>query len=108
MRILVASFSLLVACGSSPKKESSIVEGSDAPPTCCCKTIPQVAEKDIVPKYANSGRMECSPSTGACVDDVQCNGQPPADMPASKPATTSDGVPPPPTLGGDKSAPAVP
>jgi hypothetical protein len=108
MRILVASLVFAAACGSSPKKESSMVEGSDAPPTCCCKTVPQTSDKEIVPNFAISGRMECSTQQGQCVDDVQCSGQtaPTTDQPSTPSSDT--GVPPPPTLGGSAAAPAVP
>jgi len=62
------------ACGGTQKKESPLVnEGSDAPATCCCKTIPPVSDKEITPNYAMVGRMECSSQRGECVDDVQCN-----------------------------------
>ena len=97
MRILVASFvasiGIAAACGSAPKKDTSIVnEGSDTAPTCCCKTIPVTDDKEIRPVYAMQPRMECSSAKGDCVDDVQCNG---ATAPA---AATSDGVPPPPPV----------
>ena len=97
MRILVASFvtafGIAAACGSAPKKESSMVnEGSGVAPTCCCKTIPVTDEKEIKPQFAMAPRMECSTSNGDCVDDVQCNGATPAA------ATNSDGVPPPPSV----------
>ena len=101
MKILCA-FALTVAafaCGSgNTKKESSIVnEGSDVSPTCCCKTIPATAEKEIVPNYAQAPRMECSSSHGDCVDDVQCNTQEGGEQ--SEPSGgNSDGVPPPPSL----------
>ena len=77
MRILAGLIMIAAACGGpQAKKESAIVnEGSDVAPTCCCKTIPKTAEKEIVPVYAMSGRMECSTQQGECVDDVQCNGQ---------------------------------
>lgn len=108
MRILVASLLALAACGGpQQKKESSIVEGGDTPATCCCKTMPETAEKEIVPSYTMEGRMECSTKHGGCVDDVQCNGsQQPGtpSSPNSTPAKTGDqqgstGVPPPPDLG---------
>ena len=69
-------------------------EPSDQAPTCCCKTLPTTAEKEIVPVYAMQGRMECSTANGECVDDVQCANSAPA-QPAN---TNSDGVPPPPDL----------
>ena len=77
MRILAGLIMIAAACGGpQAKKESAIVnEGSDTAPTCCCKTIPKTAEKEIVPNYAMAGRMECSTQQGECVDDVQCNGQ---------------------------------
>lgn len=104
MRILVASLLIAAACGGpQQKKDSTIVdEGSAAsvPDTCCCKTIPETAEKEIVPVYAMLGRMDCSSKHGDCVDNVQCNGSAPAPNPTSptepKPADT--GVPPPPDL----------
>lgn len=96
MKILCA-FALTLfafACGSgSAKKESSIVNEGEVSPNCCCKTVPTTAEKEIVPNYTMTPRMECSNSRGDCVDDVQCAGQ---DQP--QPASNNDGVPPPPTL----------
>ena len=74
-------------------------EGSDSAPTCCCKTIPQTAEKEIVPSYTMSGRMECSTQQGECVDDVQCNGSqtPATGEGGNTPAGTGGaGNPPPP------------
>ena len=107
MRTVVASLVSLVfvaACGGTQKEhENPIVEGgSDVSPNCCCKTIPDSAEKEIVPTYAPSGRMECSTQHGSCVDDVQCNGQnAPASSPSSPSQPASDtGVPPPPTISG--------
>lgn len=102
MKILCA-FALTVAAfacgGGNTKKESAIVnEGSDVSPTCCCKTIPATAEKEIVPNYAMSPRMECSSSHGDCVDDVQCNNQDTSNGDQSQPTGNSDGVPPPPSL----------
>jgi len=75
MRILIALTLFAAACGGTkPKKESSLVtEGSDQSPNCCCKTIPQVGEKEIIPNYDMRARMECSSANGDCVDDVQCN-----------------------------------
>jgi hypothetical protein len=110
MRILVAAFVFAAACGSSSKKESSMVEGSDVSPTCCCKTIPETGEKEIVPNFASVGRMECSTQQGTCVDDVQCSSSvsPKGDSSSPPPASTDTGVPPPPTLGGSAAAPAVP
>lgn len=91
MRILYAVTALAIACGAPPKKQSSIVEG-DVPQACCCKTIPQTAEKEIVPVYAQSGRMECSSNHGDCVDDVQCAGE--------QAQPTGDGTPLQPSTGG--------
>jgi len=73
-------------------------EGSDTAPTCCCKTVPQTAEKEIVPNYAMAGRMECSSQHGDCVDDVQCNAtQNPSTGEGGAPAGTGGaGNPPPP------------
>lgn len=81
-------------------------EGSDTSATCCCKTIPQTAEKEIVPNYAMSGRMECSTQKGECVDDIQCNGSqnpnagtgdnPGGDNGGNPPGTGGTGNPPPP------------
>src|SRR5438045_2739369 len=98
MKILCA-LALTVAAsacgGGNQKKESSIVnEGSDVSPNCCCKTIPATAEKEIVPVYTPTPRMECSSSHGDCVDDVQCAGQ---EQPQQQ-TGNSDGVPPPPDL----------
>jgi hypothetical protein len=98
MRTLAAMLLLAAACGGpKAKHESSMVnEGSDAP-TCCCKTIPATAEKEIVPNYAMSGRMECSTAQGECVDDVQCNGQHANGGEGGTPAGTGgNGNPPPP------------
>jgi hypothetical protein len=97
MRSVIAGLFVLAACGGpQQKKESSIVEGADVPATCCCKTLPETAEKEIVPSYKMEGRMECSTQHGDCVPDVQCNGsQQPAE---STPAKTDNGVPPPPDL----------
>lgn len=94
MRILFAVTAFAIACGSSTgKKESSIVE-SDVPQQCCCKTLPTTAEKEIVPVYAQAGRMDCSSQHGDCVDDVQC-----ANSPAGEGTQGgNDGVPPPPPL----------
>ena len=95
MRILFALTAFAIACGGGPKKkDSSIVSDTEAAPTCCCKTLPTTAEKEIVPNYAQTGRMECSSQHGDCVDDVQCTNQPAGDQPA----TGNDGVPPPPVL----------
>ena len=95
MRILFALTCFAIACGSGPsKKESSIVQGAEASPTCCCKTVPLVGEKEIVPNYNMTGRMECSGANGECVDDVQCNTQ----EGETEAQPSNDGVPPPPTL----------
>ena len=111
MRTLLVATLFVFACGGpKQKKESSIVEGPDNSPTCCCKTIPQVGEHEIVPNYNMKERMECSSDHGTCVDDIQCNGQAkPAgdDKEPAQQTGNKDGVPPPPTLGG-ASAPAVP
>lgn len=85
-----------IACGgTAPKQESSIVQGADVDPTCCCKTLPTTAEKEIIPNYAMTGRMECSGVRGDCVDAVQCSGSEDGSAPVEP---TDDGVPPPPTL----------
>jgi hypothetical protein len=106
MRTLVAMMLVAAACGGpKAKQESALVpEGSDTSATCCCKTIPQTAEKEIVPNYAMSGRMECSTQKGECVDDVQCNGQGSnasgeptgGDNGGNPPGTGGTGNPPPP------------
>jgi hypothetical protein len=97
MRILQATALLstvfAIACGNPPKKESSIVNDKEMAATCCCKTIPQVGEKEIVPNYNMNGRMECSTSNGECVDDVQCQGQE-----GQQTQQGEDGTPPPPPL----------
>jgi hypothetical protein len=94
---LLAVTLLAFACGGgNQKKESALVnEGSDSSPNCCCKTIPQTAEKEIQPVFAQQGRMECSSNHGDCVDDVQCNGSG-SDQTAQP--SNSDGVPPPPPI----------
>jgi hypothetical protein len=92
MRILVAMTLFAIGCGPAPKKESSIVQETDAAPTCCCKTLPTTAEKEIIPNYNIVGRMECSGAHGDCVDDVQCAGQEAERM------QSDDGVPAPPVL----------
>lgn len=97
---LLCAFALTVAAfacgGGNTKKESAIVnEGSDVSPTCCCKTIPATAEKEIIPNYAMTPRMECSSAQGTCVDDVQYNNQEGGD---SSTSGGTDGVPPPPSL----------
>jgi len=104
MRVITGLVLVLAACGGpQAKKESALVnEGSDTAPTCCCKTIPKTAEKEIVPNYAMAGRMECSTQQGECVDDVQCNGQNASDNGAGNPTsnpssgTGGPGEPPPP------------
>jgi hypothetical protein len=73
MRTLFAITVLAIACGAPPKKESAIVPEGDTPMTCCCKTLPTTAEKEIVPSYQMENRMECSSRNGDCVDDVQCS-----------------------------------
>jgi hypothetical protein len=96
MRILVASLWIAAACGGpQEKKQSAIVEGADVPATCCCKTTPETAEKEIIPVYAMVGRMECSTQKGECVPDVQCNG---SKQPQQTQSKTDTGVPPPPDL----------
>ncbi|HEY5943917.1 MAG TPA: hypothetical protein VIV40_00420 [Kofleriaceae bacterium] len=99
MRILLALTLFAAACGGTkPKKESALVnEGSDQTPTCCCKTIPQVGEKEIVPVYDMKPRMECSQANGDCVDDVQCNSQG-SDQQAQPTGTGGPGEPPPPPV----------
>jgi hypothetical protein len=92
MRILFAVTAFAIACGSPPKKESSIVE-SEVPQGCCCKTLPTTAEKEIVPVYTQTGRMECSSQHGDCVDDVQCNTQ---GEGGGEQSSGGDGNPPPP------------
>jgi hypothetical protein len=96
MRLLAATLFLAAACGGTQNKTESplVKEGSDVPTTCCCKTLPETAEKEIVPNYAMIGRMECSTQHGDCVDDVQCNGV--KHNPAS--SSSGTGVPPPPDL----------
>jgi hypothetical protein len=96
---LLALFAVTVlafACGSPPKKETIVNDESS--PNCCCKTIPATAEKEIVPVYTQSGRMECSSNHGDCVDDVQCNGQGSDTTPGGDQSGNTDGVPPPPPL----------
>jgi len=100
MRILslFAMTMLAFACGGGkPKGESSMVQGADTVPNCCCKTIPQTAEKEIVPVYAQQGRMECSSAHGDCVDDVQCTASTGGEG-GDQQSGNTDGVPPPPPL----------
>lgn len=107
MRILAATLLMVAACGGPQHKhEGAIVnEGSDTPATCCCKTMPDTAEKDIVPVYKMGGRMECSTQHGDCVDDVQCNGS----VNKQEPDQPKDnGVPPPPTLAPSTSSSGIP
>jgi hypothetical protein len=100
MRILIAltvalTVSAFACGGSKPKKESALVsEGSDQAPTCCCKTLPTTAEKEIIPNYDMKGRMECSAANGDCVDDIQCN----KEGGTEESGGNTDGVPPPPAL----------
>jgi hypothetical protein len=101
--LLFALISAGACGGTKAKSESPLVkEGADVPATCCCKTLPETAEKEIVPNYAMVGRMECSSEHGDCVDDVQCNGSKPAsgEPSATEPgeSPTNTGVPPPPRL----------
>jgi hypothetical protein len=105
MRTLAAMLLLAAACGGpKAKQESALVpEGSDTATTCCCKTIPETAEKEIVPNYTMTGRMECSTQHGDCVDDIQCNGSQNAngttgapDNGGNPPGTGGAGNPPPP------------
>jgi hypothetical protein len=100
MRILLALTVFAFACGGTqPKKESAVVnEGSDMSPTCCCKTVPTTAEKEIIPNYDMRERMECSSSKGDCVDEVQCAGKEGGTQEAQPSGTGNDGVPPPPVL----------
>jgi hypothetical protein len=98
MRILMALTVFAVACGGTkPKKESAIVsETGDQAPTCCCKTLPKTAEKEIIPDYTMQGRMECSAANGDCVDDVQCNKTEGGGEQAQPSTGGGDGNPPPP------------
>lgn len=103
MRILFALTVFAFACGGpKAKTESSIVNEGEQTPTCCCKTLPTTAEKEIVPNYAMSGRMECSAANGDCVDDVQCSQE--GGTEGAQPAG-ADGVPPPPVLEPSTSTP---
>lgn len=108
----------VMACGGTQAKpESPIVQGAEVPAGgCCCKTVPDADEKEIVPVYAMKGRMECSTANGECVDNVQCNGAgsgaagqaasgptdtgvpPPPDLPSGSSGSGDTGVPPPPNL----------
>lgn len=115
MRTLLAVTLFVFACGGTKaKKESPIVsEGSDSP-SCCCKTVPRTAEREIIPTYAVKQRMECSTENGDCVDNVQCNNAavPPSDVDKdpseTQPTGNKDGVPPPPVLGPKGTGDAVP
>lgn len=105
MRILFGLTAVvMIACGTAPKKESSIVqEGSEQSPTCCCKTIPATAEKEIVPNYTMQNRMDCSGAQGSCVDDIQCNAQ---NQDQAQPSNDGN-PPPPPTLEPSTSSPGM-
>lgn len=112
MRFIAATL-LLAACGSpQAKHESAIVQGTDTPATCCCKTIPDTSDKDIVPVYTMVGRMECSTQHGDCVDDVQCNGNQPVSNtpvePGSSSSSSNTGVPPPPPMKPDTESERTP
>jgi len=100
MRFLAATFLLVAACGGTQRKpEGALVnEGSATPDTCCCKTMPDTAEKEIVPVYKMQGRMECSSVHGDCVDDVQCNASAPSEGGPAPAGKADNGVPPPPDL----------
>jgi hypothetical protein len=116
MKRLVPMLFFVMACGGpQAKQESPIVQGATVPAGCCCKTVPDADEKEIVPVYAMKGRMECSTDNGQCVDDVQCNGAgsaagqtasgptdtgvpPPPDLPSGSSGSSDTGVPPPPDL----------
>ena len=96
---------VVMACGGpQAKQESPIVTGAEVPSGgCCCKTVPEADDKEIVPVYAMKGRMECSTDNGQCVDNVQCNGAGSAAGPAgpageAASSPTDTGVPPPPDL----------
>jgi hypothetical protein len=99
MRTSIALALFLFACGGpKTKKESALVNEGDTPATCCCKTIPQTAEKEIVPAYAMSERMECSTQHGDCVDDIQCNASNSSGPTETTNGGTSGDPPPPPQL----------
>lgn len=115
MKCLVATLFFVIGCGGpQAKTESPIVKGAEVPAGgCCCKTTPDVDEKEIVPVYAVKGRMECSTENGECVDNVQCNGAGSAETAgaAGPSGPTDTGVPPPPALGsgsGDTGVPPPP
>lgn len=87
----------MAACSGPPKKQSAVSnEGFDVPATCCCKTFPVTAEKELVPAYVMEPRMECSTKNGDCVDDVQCNGA--GNGTGNGAQGQDDGVPPPPVI----------
>ena len=94
MRILLAVTLFAAACGTPPKPKAVVDE--ESAPMCCCKTLPTTAEKEIIPNYTQTGRMECSSQRGDCVDDVQCTGSTEGGTQEAQPS--NDGVPPPPTL----------
>lgn len=118
MRTVLLLTLFAFACGGpQPKKESALVKEGDDSPTCCCKTLPTTAEKEIIPVYTMKGRMECSTDRGDCVDAVQCNAAAPSDedrdqtatpTPTQTPTGNKDGVPPPPVLGPKGTGDAVP
>lgn len=102
MRILLASTVFAFACGGpQPKGESALVNAPEQAPTCCCKTMPTTAEKELVPNYSMMDRMECSGAQGECVDDVQCNAQ--EGTSSEAPSSGLDGVPPPAEIEPDSS-----
>jgi hypothetical protein len=98
MRILIAMIVFAAACGGTKAKPESalVTEGSDQAPTCCCKTLPAVGEKEIIPIYESKGRMECSTANGDCVDEVQCNKA--GGTQEAQPGTGGAGDPPPPPV----------
>ena len=103
MRILFALTAVvLLACGSPRRRRArSSTRAPIQRRRAAARRSRRPREKEIVPVYAMSRRMECSSKHGDCVDDVQCNNQNTDQQPAG-----NDGVPPPPRSSRRRRRPA--